>query len=146
MGRTATARQALADLLTPVWPGRVHPYPPTRPAPAAGLYVTTFEQSDDGVTWNATFTVRLVADGANHAAHALLDDMVDAVYDAVANTPEGVGACIPDAVTFEPFDVDDVTSLAAYTFTVEVQLTGSGTWCSPDPPAAVTIPPVPIGA
>jgi hypothetical protein len=142
MGRVADARQQLADVLEPVWPGRVRPYPPTRPTPTAGVYVGTLSAGwGDNVTWTATFTVALVADGANHAAHALLDDLVDKVYDAIA----GSATCYPGAVTFEAFPVDDVTELPAYLFTVDVELSSLG-WCAPDPPSAALIPPVPIGA
>jgi hypothetical protein len=141
MGRIADAREHLAVTLDPVWPGRVYPYPSTRPAPSAGVYVGTFAAGwGDNVTWTATFTVRLVADGADRAAHALLDDLCDKVYDACAASD----ACYPGAVAFEAWPVDDVTELPAYTFTVDVDLVPL-TWCPPDTPTAAQVPPVPIG-
>jgi hypothetical protein len=141
MGRVADARQALADVLEPVWPGRVWPYPATRPTPTAGIYVGALAAGwGDDVTWTATFAVRLVADGANHAAHALLDDLCDKVYDACA----GSARCYPNAVTFEPYATDDVAELPAYTFTVDVELVPV-TWCAPDVPTEAEFPPVPIG-
>jgi hypothetical protein len=142
MGRLADAREHLAVTLEPVWPGRVYPYLPSRPAPLAGVYVGTVAAGwGDQTTWTATFTVRLVADGADRAAHALLDDLLDKVYDACAESD----LCYPGAVAWEPWAADDVTELPAYSFTVDVELAAL-TWCPPAPPTAVTVPPVPIGA
>lgn len=141
MGRLADARADLAAVLEPVWPGRVRAYRPTRPAPTAGVYITfTGSSWGDNVTRTATFAVVCVADGADRAADALLDDIHDQVYDALA----GSDNCYPGDCTFEAFNVDDVTELPALTFLVDVEL-ASLTWCPPDAPTAVTVPPVPIG-
>lgn len=145
-GPVAAARLALAGVLEPVWPGRVYLWWPTRPRPAAGIYIgehtSGFDTNDEGVeAWSATFRVRLVADGADQAATALLDDLVDQTYRAVARSEE----FYPDAVAWEPVAVDDVVELAAYTFTVRAWLDVVG-WCAVDPPVAVTVPPLPIGA
>jgi hypothetical protein len=140
VGRVTDARAALAAVLDPVLPGRVYPYPPTSPAPTApAVYVGELSADWTDGQWAATFRVRLVADGADRAAHAQLDELVDAVYDACASST----SCYPDAVAWEPFDVDAATTLPAYTFAVAVDLT-SATWCAPDPPAAVPIPVTPI--
>lgn len=148
-GRVTAARQMLVDALEQVWPGRVHPYEPARPSPTAGIYVGTVAGGHggaDGTTWVGTFSVRLVADGANHAAHALLDELLDACFDAFAATEPGAAGLYPDAFSFEPFDADETTALPAYTFTVGVQLVDTSSWCAPAAPAAVQFPPVPIGA
>jgi hypothetical protein len=141
MGRVADARAALYYVLGPVLPDRVYPYPATAPASTApAVYIG--ELSGDWVdgVWIATFRVRLVADGADRAAYAQLDEMIDAVYDACAAS----STCYPDAVAFEAFDADAVTALPAYTFNVAVDVTAA-TWCRPDPPAAVPIPVTPLG-
>ena len=142
MGRVTDARAALADVLGPVLPGRVYPYPAVAPAPTApAVYVGELAGAWIDAQWTATFRVRLVADGADRAAHAQLDEMIDAVYDACASST----SCYPDAVAWEPVDVDGTTTLPAYLFTVAVDL-AAVTWCRPDPPAAVPIPVIPLGA
>jgi hypothetical protein len=142
MSPTAEARADLAATLEPVWPGRVRPYLPAMPRPNAGIYIggITAGWSDD-FTWAATFSVRIVADGADHAAQAMLDDLLDQVYRAVARSSH----FYPDAAVWEPFDVDAAVSLPAYTFDVRAEL-DTATWCDADAPVAVTLPPVPIGA
>lgn len=140
MGRVTDARAQLFAVLDPVLPGRVYPYPATLPAPTApAVYVGELDAAWSDGQWIATFRVRLVADGADKAAHAQLDELIDAVYDACASST----SCYPDAVAFEPFDVDAVTTLPAYTFTVAVEVV-SATWCRPDEPAAVPIPVTPL--
>jgi hypothetical protein len=140
MGRVTDARAALFDVLAPILPGRVYPYPAELPAPSApAVYVGELSGDWTDGQWVATFRVRLVADGADRAAHAQLDEMIDAVYDACAAS----STCYPDAVGFEPVDVDAATTLPAYTFAVAVDLVASG-WCAPDAPAAVPIPVTPI--
>jgi len=139
MAGTVRAHAELFDVLAPVLPGRVYPDPPTRPAPVApAVYIGELAGAWTDNNWTATFNVRLVADGADRAAQAQLRAMIDAVYDACASS----SSCYPDAVTWEPFDVDDVTALPAYTFAVAVDM-ASVTWCTPATPAAVPIP-VPI--
>lgn len=145
-GPVATARAALVAVLEPVWPGRVYAWWPAQPRPAAGVYVgehtSGFDTNDVGVeAWAATFRVRLVADGADQAATALLDDLADQAYRAVAGSAD----FYPDAIVWDPVDVDAVVVLPAYTFTVRAWLDFVG-WCATDPPVAVTIPPAPIGA
>ena len=145
-GPTATARANLAALLEPVWPGRVYPYWPQIPRPVAGVYIGEtsggFDENDVGVAaWAATFKVRLVADGADRAAAALLDDLADQVYRAVARSDD----FYPDAFAWEPVDVDASTELPAYSFTVRVWL-DVVSWCQTDPAEPVTIPPETIGA
>ena len=140
MGRVTDARAALAAVLDPILPGRVYPYPPTSPAPAApAVYVGELSADWSDGQWAATFRVRLVADGADKAAHAQLDELVDAVYDACAAS----SSCYPDSVAWEPFDVDGATTLPGYTFAVAVDMAAS-TWCRPDQPAAVPIPVTPL--
>jgi hypothetical protein len=142
MHRVTDARAELAAVLEPVLPGRVRPYPPVSPAPAApAVYVGELSASWTDGQWVATFNVRVVADGADHAAHAQLDELIDAIYDACAAS----SSCYPDAVTWEPFDVDGVATLPAYTFAVAVDL-AAVTWCQPDAPVAVPIPVTPLGA
>lgn len=146
MGPVTAARSGLVAVLEPVWPGRVYAWWPAQPRPVAGIYVgehtSGFDANDVGVeAWAVTFRVRLVADGADQAATATLDDLVDQVYRAVARSEE----FYPDTVVWEPVDVDAVVVLPAYTFTVRAWL-DVVTWCAVDPPAAVTIPPQPIGA
>lgn len=146
-GPTSTARQALVDVLEPVWPGRVWPYRPTQPRPNAGIYVGELAAgwavagAEDLDVWSGTFAVRLVADGANDAAQALLDDLIDQTYRAVARSED----FYPDGVVWDPFDIDAVSVLPAYTFGVRCEL-DVVTWCDVDEPVAVTIPPHPIGA
>jgi hypothetical protein len=141
MGRVTAARRELFDALAPVLPGRVYAYPPVSPAPTApAVYVGELSGDWTDGQWAATFRVRLVADGADHAAHAQLDELVDAVYDACAASSN----CYPDSVAWEPFDVDAATVLPAYTFAVAVDVSSS-TWCRPDAPVAVPVPVTPIG-
>ena len=137
------ARGALVDVLAQVLPGRVFPYPPTQPSPVApAVYVGEFSADwDTDVNYLVTFAVRLVADGAHPAAHALLDDLADQARAAVA----GSSACYPGSIRWDPLDVDADHQLAAYTFDVQLDL-ATVTWCRPDPPVAVTVPPEPIGA
>lgn len=142
MGRVTAARAELFGVLESVLPGRVYPYPADLPAPVApAVYVDTSDGAWGEGQFVATYRVRLVADGAGRAAHAQLDELVDAVYDACAASSN----CYPDGYTFDPFDVDGATTLPAYTFNVAVD-TASATWCKPDEPAAVPIPVTPIGA
>lgn len=144
-GPLAAARAALVAVLEPVWPGRVYAWWPTQPRSVAGVYVgeqaSGFDLDDAGVpAWSATFRVRLVADGADQAATALLDDLADQAYRAVAGSVE----FYPDAIVWDPVDVDAVVVLPAYLFTVRAWLDVAG-WCAVDPAAAVTFPPQPIG-
>jgi hypothetical protein len=140
MGRVAAARAELFAVLEPILPGRVYAYPATAPAPTApAVYVETSDGAWSDGQFVAMYRVRVVADGADRAAHAQLDELLDAVYDACAASAN----CYPDGYTFEPFDVDAATSLPGYTFAVAVDM-ASSTWCRPDAPAAVPIP-VPIG-
>ena len=140
MGRITGARAELFAALEPVLPGRVYPYPPVTPAPSApAVYVGELSGDWSDGQWVATFRVRVVADGADKAAHAQLDELVDAIYDACAASER----CYPDAVAWEPFDVDGVTALPGYTFAVAVE-TASATWCRPDAPAAVPVPVTPL--
>ena len=141
IGPTATARADLVAALEPVWPGRVRPYRPTQPRPVAGIYVGELGAGwADDFTWAATFAVTIVGDGADQAAHAMLDDLIDQVYRAVA-----LSRFHPDAVTWDPFDIDAVATLPAYTFTARAVL-DTASWCRAEPPVAVTLPPLPIGA
>lgn len=145
MGPLATARAELAAVLEPVWPGRVRAYRATQPRPNAGIYVGEFQagwDTDDlgALVWTVTFDVQLVADGADHAAQAMLDDLVDQAYRAVARSEN----FYPDAISWAPFDADGTVELPGYGFDVRVAL-DVVTWCAVDPPAAVTIPPQPVG-
>lgn len=144
-GPTTAARAELAGVLAPVWPGRVQRWWPTAPRPVAGVYIAessgAFDVDDLGVpAWAATFRVRLVADGADQAAVAALDDLLDQTYRAVAGSED----FYPDGYTFDPVDIDQSTELPAYTFTVRCWL-DVATWCAVDDADAVTIPPDPIG-
>jgi hypothetical protein len=139
-GRVTDARAQLYAALEPVLPGRVYPYPPPSPAPTApAVYVGELSADWTDGQWAATFRVRLVADGADHGAHAQLDELIDAVYDACASSSN----CYPDGVSWEPFDATADTTLPAYTFAVAVDM-ASSTWCRPDAPAAVPIPVTPL--
>lgn len=138
--RTA-ARALVADTLEVVWPGRVYRYPPTRPTPTAGVYVGTADGGwGDTLIWEETFAVRVVADGASHAAHALLDDLLDQIRAAVIGSDD----LYVGTETYEPWPADDVTELPAYTVTVTVP--NPVTWCGNDPPTDAAVPPIPIGA
>jgi hypothetical protein len=135
----ADARAAAVAVLDPVLPGRVYASWPDLPAPTApAIYVGEAGMTVADGMWVATFRVRLVADGTARAACAQLDAMIDAVHDACVAS----ATCTPGDVSFDPFDVDAVTVLPAYTFEVDVDVAAS-TWCRVDPPAAVPIP-VPI--
>jgi hypothetical protein len=135
----AAARSAAFAVLEPVLPGRVYASWPDLPAPTApAIYIGEAGMTVADGMWVATFRVRLVADGTARAACAQLDAMIDAVHDACAAS----ATCTPGDVSFEPFTVDAVTDLPAYTFAVDVDVAAS-TWCQPDAPAAVPIP-VPI--
>jgi hypothetical protein len=139
-GPRSEARAELAAVLEPVWPGRVRPYPVPRPRPVAGVYIDALParwDTDDlgGLVWIATFGVQLVADGAPHAAAAMLDDLEDQTYRAVATSERFYPA---------PVEVDADTELAGRLFTVRVGL-DVRTWCAVDLPEPVTIPPVPVG-
>lgn len=146
-GPVATARGELVAVLEPVWPGRVYGYWPGQPRPVAGVYVGQFSAGWDtvndqgGVVWAGVFGVQLVGDGADQAATAMLDDLADQAYRAVARSEN----FYPDAVTWSPVDADTAVELPGYLFAVRVPLDVI-TWCQPDAPAAVTIPPAPIGA
>lgn len=137
------ARADLVAVLTPVMPARrVFAYPPAGAAPVApAIYVATYvwDWSDD-FTVSATFAVRVVADGANTAAHAKLDELNDAVRAAVARSSR----FYPNGGTYEPFDVDAVVALPAYTHNVAVEI-DAVSWCPPDaaPPVPVTLNGVP---
>ena len=136
-GRITAARQTLHDALAPILPGRVYPYPAESSSSAApGVYVSELAAGWNIGQWVATFRVLLVADGVGRAAHAQLDELCDAVYDACAASAD----CYPDAVQFDPVDVNDgAATLPAYSFTVAVD-TAAATWCAPEAPAAVPIP------
>jgi hypothetical protein len=145
MGPTADARAELADLLEPVWPGRVRTYRVTQPRPAAGIYIGELSAGWEtgelgGQAWTATFAVQLVGDGAPHAAAAMLDDLLDQCYRAVARSER----FYPDAVTWSPFGVDASVELPGYLFTVQVAI-DVRTWCATDPAEPVTLPPQPVG-
>ena len=139
---TAEARTELADLLEPVWPGRVRPYLPSTPRPNAGIYIDEPTSGwFDEFNWSGTFPVVLVADGADHAARAMLDDLADQAYWAVANSSR----FYPESVTPSPLPVGDgSTELPARTFQVRTEL-DMATWCASQPPEAVTLPPQPVG-
>ena len=124
------ARQGLVDVLADVMPARtVYGYPPQRPAPVApAIYVATYRAGwADLDLWNVWFDVIAVADGDNAAAHHKLDELVDAVYRAVARSADYT----PDAVQFDPFPVDAVTELPAYLMTVVTEI-AAATWCPPE--------------
>jgi hypothetical protein len=136
------ARADLVTVLAPILPGRVYPYAPSAPSPVApAVYVSTFDADwATDVSYAVTFAVRLVADGASDAAHALLDDLCDQARAAVA----GSDNCYPGALRWEPLDIDAAQSLPAYTFNVAVDV-ATRQWCAADAATAITIPPVPIG-
>ena len=145
MGPTGQARSELAALLEPVWPGRVRSYRPTQPRPTAGVYVgevTAGWATNDvgGLVWTAAFAVQLVGDGAPHAAGAMLDDLLDQTYRAVARSER----FYPDSVAWSPFGADAAVELPGYLFTVQTAL-DVRTWCATDEAEPVTLPPQPVG-
>jgi hypothetical protein len=143
MGPTGEARAELAALLEPVWPGRVRAYRATQPRPNAGIYIGEVSAGwdpGDTLMWAATFSVQLVGDGAPHASGAMLDDLLDQCYRAVARSKD----FYPDAVNWSPFGADASVELPGYLFTVRVGL-DVVTWCATDPAEAVTLPPQPVG-
>lgn len=138
----ADARAGLVAVLSDVMPARtVFGFPPQRPAPVApAIYVATYQAAwADLLLWVVRFDVLVVADGDTAAAHGKLDALVDAVYRAVARSADYT----PDAVAFDPFQVDAATELPAYTVQVLTEI-AARTWCPPD--AAAPVPATVNGA
>ena len=84
------ARRQVADALEAVLPGRVNAYATTRMQRNVAPYVWIESPRADPESvgrssqlWVAVFPVRIVVDGATHAAMAMLDDLIGGVIDAV---------------------------------------------------------------
>jgi hypothetical protein len=124
-------------------PGRVHPYRPDRIGVAAGptVWVDAVNTAPAligaaATGTDVTVTVWALADGANHAAQAMLDNLHAAIHDAAAAAGYGW-----NSGTWTTFDVDADTTVPALTVELS-QTVYVVTFCELALPTAVPIPPV----
>lgn len=144
MNKLTDARNLLVAVADVVLPGRVNGYGTTRiqrgVAPYVWLESPTMDPETIGTSstmWTAVFPVRVVVDGATHAAVAELDELVAKLVDAFEAT-RGV-----QVRHVEPGDVsiDGTHVLRGATLDVAATITAR-TFCPPTPTAAV-VPPEP---
>jgi hypothetical protein len=141
------ARAAVYDAIKAVLPGRVYAYPPGNGAQrsvAPAVYLEAISQasarfSGNARLWTVTLPVRIVVDGADHSAVAMLDELRSAVYDAVTAT----AGCVADDDSYEPVDVDGAATLPGARFNVAVAVHAIS-FCPPIPESAV-FPPELVG-
>lgn len=148
MNAAAGLRADIVAALTPVLPGRVQAYRPSRLAAAVAPTIWVDDHrgewrtlaGDAGVqTWFVVAPVWFVVDGANHAGQAMYDELCCKIFDAVM-----VAGLDVDDQNPATFDVDaDVTLRGAVTNVARPMFTP--TLCSPDPAEQAELPPVPIG-
>ena len=133
------AREQLWTVLTPVLPDRVYAYAPAPPAApvAPAIWIARHDSYVEGPTLWAAFTVTAVADGADHSAQAMLDEVVSGIYSTV--TAAAAGAMRFVAHTSTTLNVSADVTLRAADINVDVA-TGFGGWCPPVPHTAL-IPP-----
>ena len=146
MNRLADARSTLADALSPVLPGRVGTYEPARLAKTTAPYVwigdPPWQEESHGVT--AMFPVWFVVNGADHAQHALYDDLAAKIRDAVVAAGMRARRATPRDV---PVDVNadhvgPIPTLSGCVIDVAVTIAGR-TLCTPDTEPAL-FPPEPL--
>jgi hypothetical protein len=132
-------RARLWATLTPCLPGRVFAYAPAQVAAsvAPALWIAGHDGSRAQPVHVVTFTVWAVADGASHAAQAMLDELTAAVAAAVyAPGPFNV-----DGWSSETLDVDVDVAVPAVRFDVSGTLSAV-TFCPPIPYQALVPPEV----
>ncbi len=83
--RILDGRQTLVDALTPLLPGRVQAYKPSRVVPPM-MWVETPSVTVVESMIVASFPVFGVVDGADHSQQAVLDDMIARAWDACRAT------------------------------------------------------------
>ncbi len=134
MDDPAAARQALADALEIVLPGRVYAHPPTtRRYVTPSLFIEQPQMTEALQAVLATFPVWVVVDGAVQAQIALLDDLCWNAWLACAP--------LADSLRVRP------TTLGEYrAAVVEVDVVvGVETLCGLGVAQTVAVPPQPIG-
>ena len=139
------ARQQVADALEVVLPGRVNAYATTRMQRNVAPYMWIESPRADPESvgrssqlWVAVFPVRIVVDGATHAAMAMLDDLIGGVIDAV----DGIVGM--QARHVEPGDVYVDSNHVLRGATVDVAVTITARTFCPTEPTVATVPPTPI--
>lgn len=132
-------RQRLYTTLAPILPGRVYAYPPAQPAGqvAPAVWVGGHSGSRSQPSHLVTFSVWAVADGAAHAAQAMLDELVAAAAAAVY----GRGPFVLDSWSATTVEVAPEVELAGVVFDVTAAL-GPVTFCPPIPYEALVPPEV----
>jgi len=144
MNALTDARNLLVAAAEAVLPGRVNGYGTTRIQRGVAPYVWLESPRMDPETigtsstmWAAVFPVRVIVDGATHAAVAELDELTAKLVDAFEATRA------VQVRHVEPGDVfiDSTHVLRGATLDVAVTITAR-TFCPP-PPVAAVVPPEP---
>lgn len=138
-GNVAGATRAgLRDVLAPCLPGRVYAYAPDQVAAsvAPALWIDGHDGGRSNPFHVVTFTVQGVADGAGHAAQAMIDELLSAVS-TVLGAP-GHRFALAGWST-GPFEVGVDVTLRGISFDVEAAL-AAVTFC-PTVPFEALVPP-----
>ena len=134
------AREELWNTLSDVLPDRVYAYAPSPVAApvAPAVWIGRHDSLVDvGGLW-VLFTVSALADGADHAAQAMLDSLASGIFAAVTTSP----GMRWDGSSSTTLDVSSDVVLRGVDVNVAV-LTGPHTFCPPVPHTAL-IPPTTI--
>lgn len=139
MNRTGNQRARLYQTLAGCLPGRVYAYAPSNALAAQVAPAIWIGAGCDGALDRpahvATWRVWAIADGAGHAAQAMLDELVSVVVGALAATNFTVEGWVTTT-----WDVADV-EYPAVTFDVSATLSTT-TLCPPIPTEALVPPEV----
>ena len=148
MNRLAAARLELADALAEVLPGRVGAYEPARLARGVAPRIWVGDPPFRPETHKtvAHFPVWFVVDGADHAQHALYDDLAARIFDAAVAAGFEVRDVSPRDVPVDvPADhIGAIPTLRGCVVDVAVTIAGR-TLCTSDV-EPVLIPPEPLEA
>jgi hypothetical protein len=133
-------RAQLRDVLAPCLPGRVYAYAPDQVAAAVApaLWIDGHDGGRSNPFHIVTFNVQGVADGAGHAAQAMIDELLSAVSTALG-APGHRFALAGWATGL--FDVGGEVSLRGISFNVDGPL-AAVTFCPPVPFEALVPPEV----
>jgi hypothetical protein len=133
---TGNLRARLYTALAPCLPGRVYAYAPTNQAAVApALWIAGHDSGAARPLHVVTFHVVAVADGASHAAQAMIDELVSAVASTLPAPFDLVG--------WSTTDVDVAPDVALPGAVFDISATSATvTFCPPIPYEALTPPEV----
>jgi hypothetical protein len=132
-------RARLWEVLSPCLPGRVYAYAPAQVSAqvAPALWIGDHNGALNRPLDVAYFVVTGVADGAGHAAQAMVDQLVSAVRSTLRGKASAPFVC--ENWQTGPVDVADDVTLRGVTFDISAPVDAIS-FC-PDIPTASVIPP-----